>query len=142
MSPIFDGEKPAERVTCVGALVLDGAGRLLVIRRGRPPGVGLWSVPGGRVEDGESIDAAVAREVREETGLDVEVGPLVGRVERPGLGAEVYDIWDHTAVVTGGTLLAGDDADEVRWVTAAELAALPVTEGLLEALADWGTLPR
>jgi len=141
MSPNGDAQKPAERVTCAGALVLDGAGRLLVVRRGRPPGLGLWSVPGGRVEDGETVAQAVAREVREETGLEVEVGPLVGRVQRPGPDGEVYDIWDHTAVATGGTLQAGDDAADVRWVTAAELARLPVTEGLLEALTEWGTLP-
>ena len=62
----------------MGAVVGDGQGRLLLIRRGHPPGEGLWSLPGGRVETGESDAAAVARELREETGLSVEIGELIG----------------------------------------------------------------
>ena len=74
------------RVRCVGAIVHDAGGRLLVIRRGRPPGAGRWSLPGGRVEPGESDAEAVVRELLEETGLRVETGSLIGRVERPGPG--------------------------------------------------------
>ena len=74
------------RVPCVGALVHDDDGRLLVVRRGREPGRGLWSVPGGRVEPGESDTVAVEREVLEETGLHVTVGIRVGTVVRDGLG--------------------------------------------------------
>ena len=65
---------------CVGGIVHDVAGRLLVIRRGHEPGRGLWSLPGGRVEPGETDAQAVVREMREETGLDVRPGPLVGTV--------------------------------------------------------------
>ena len=128
------------RVPCVGALVHDDAGRLLVVRRGRPPAAGLWSVPGGRVEPGESDEQAVRREALEETGLHVEVGPLVGRVERPGLAGAVYAIADYACRVVGGTLTAGDDAAEVRWVSAADLRALATTEGLVEVLAGWGVI--
>jgi 8-oxo-dGTP diphosphatase len=131
-----------ERVACVGAVVHDDRGRLLVVRRGMPPAVGRWSVPGGRRERGETDADAVAREVLEETGLQVAVGRVVGRVEVPGPPGVVYDVADHEAAVTGGRLAAGDDADEVRWVTAAELAALPVTDGLREALSSWGVGPR
>jgi ADP-ribose pyrophosphatase YjhB (NUDIX family) len=124
-------------VPCVGALVSDDAGRLLLVRRGRPPAVGLWSVPGGRVEPGETDEQAVRREVREETGLTVAVDRLVGRVRRPGLAGTIYDIGDYACTVTGGTLVAGDDAAEARWVDVAELRALSTTAGLLEALAGW-----
>ncbi len=132
----------ARLVACVGAVVHDGAGRLLVVRRGRPPGQGLWSVPGGRVEPGETEHEAVAREVCEETGLQVRVGRLAGRVRRAGLAGVVYDIADHVCEVVGGTLRAGDDAAEVRWASNADLHTLPLTEGLLDALAEWGVLPQ
>ncbi|MEU9840581.1 NUDIX domain-containing protein [Actinomadura sp. NPDC048032] len=128
------------RVRCVGGVVRDGEGRLLLVRRGHPPGEGLWSIPGGRVEPGEDDAAAVARELREETGLDVLVGALAGTVERPGPGGVVYEIHDYTATVAGGTLRAGDDASDVRWVARGELGALPMTPGLLDALAEWGVL--
>ena len=131
----------AGRVACAGAIVLDGAGRLLLIRRGREPGRGLWSLPGGRCEPGEDAAAAAVRETYEETGLEVTAGRLVGRVERPGPGGITYLIDDLACTVTGGTLRAGDDADDARWIGAAELTALPVTEGLLEALTRWGVLP-
>jgi ADP-ribose pyrophosphatase YjhB (NUDIX family) len=124
----------------VGGIVRDGDGRLLLVRRGRPPGAGLWSIPGGRVEPGEDDPAAVARELREETGLDVAVGALAGTVERPGPEGVVYEIHDYAATVTGGTLRAGDDADDVAWVRPDDLADLPVTPGLLDALAEWGVL--
>lgn len=130
------------RVRCVGAIVHDTEGRLLVIRRGHPPGQGLWSLPGGRVEPDETDAAAVIRETAEETGLRVAPGPLAGTVDRPGPGGATYDIRDYRASVTGGDLRAGDDATEARWVTAAQLRALPTTDGLLETLTAWNVLPR
>ncbi len=128
------------RVRCVGAIVHDAGGRLLVIRRGHPPGEGLWSLPGGRAEPGESDEEAVVRELAEETGLSVATGRLVGSVDRPGPGGLTYDIRDYAATVTGGVLRAGDDASEARWATTDELRALPTTDGLLEALSEWGVL--
>ena len=129
------------RVPCAGAIVHDPRGRLLVIRRGREPGRGLWSLPGGRCEPGEDTATAAVRETYEETGLVVTAGRLVGRVERPGLAGVTYVIDDLACTVSGGTLRAGDDAAEVRWVGAAELATLPVTDGLLDALTRWDVLP-
>ncbi|MCP9953947.1 NUDIX hydrolase [Actinomadura madurae] len=127
------------RVRCVGGIVRDD-GRLLLVQRGRPPGVGQWTIPGGRVEPGEDDHAAVARELREETGLDVAVGALAGSVRRPGPGGVTYDIHDYMATVVGGTLRAGDDASDVRWASADDLRDLPITPGLLDALALWGVL--
>ncbi|MCP2336501.1 NUDIX hydrolase [Actinomadura rupiterrae] len=129
------------RVLCVGGIVRDDRGRLLMVRRGRPPGEGLWSVPGGRVEPGESDAEAVARELLEETGLTVAVGALAGTVERPGPDGVTFVINDYAATATGGTLRAGDDAADARWVPIPDLDALPVTPGLLEALRSWGILP-
>jgi 8-oxo-dGTP diphosphatase len=100
----------------------------------------LWSLPGGRIEPGETDAAALVREMREETGLEVRAGPLLGSVRRPAPGSAVLDIRDYAATVTGGTLRAGDDAAEARWVAVSELPSLPITDGLVEALTDWGVL--
>ena len=124
----------------MGAVVTDEQGRLLLIKRGHEPGAGLWSIPGGRIEPGETDAEALVREMFEETGLVVEVGPLIGRVQRPGLAGAVIDIADYAATVTGGTLRPGDDAADARWVNIADLARLEITEGLIEALTDWGVL--
>lgn len=127
-------------IPCVGAVATDEQGRLLMIQRGHDPGAGLWSIPGGRIEPGETDAQALVREMLEETNLQVKVGRLIGRVQRPGLAGSVIDIRDYAATVTGGTLRAGDDAADARWVTPAELARLEVTEGLIEALTEWGVL--
>jgi 8-oxo-dGTP diphosphatase len=130
----------SRRVPCVGAIVRDDAGRLLLIQRGHDPEAGRWSLPGGRIEPGESDTRALVREMLEETGLTVEPGPLVGAVERPGPAGSVLDIRDYAATVTGGTLAAGDDAADARWVPPSEMPALPLTTGLAEALRSWGVL--
>ena len=127
-------------IPCVGAVVTDEQGRLLLIKRGHEPGAVLWSIPGGRIEPGETDAEALVREMFEETGLVVEVGPLIGRVQRPGLAGAVIDIADYAATVTGGTLRPGDDAADARWVNIADLAHLEITEGLIETLTDWGVL--
>jgi ADP-ribose pyrophosphatase YjhB (NUDIX family) len=123
-------------------VVLDDAGKLLLIRRAHDPGRGRWSVPGGRVEDGESDHHAVIREVAEETGLVVEVVRLLGDVQRDAPGGAVFDIHDFHCRVAGGTLVVGDDADEVRWCDRDTLTSLPLVPGLLEALTRWNALPR
>ena len=125
------------RVACVGAVVSDGEHRIVVVRRGRPPSQGLWSIPGGRVELGETLEQAAQREVREETGLDVVISHVAGRVDIPH-GPVVYDVTDFMATVVGHvSLVVGDDADDARWVTREELSGLPCSPGLVEALDAW-----
>ena len=124
-------------VPCVGALAYDADDRLLLVRRGNEPGRGLWSVPGGRVEPGESDADAVVREMAEETGLIVEPGPLVGTARRGP-----YLIADYRCAVVGGTLRAGDDATDARWCDAAALASLPLVPLLYDTLREWDALPR
>jgi len=134
-----DGVSRSE-IPCVGAVVTDAHGRLLLIRRGHDPGAGLWSLPGGHIEPGESDAVALAREMLEETGLTVVPGRLLGRVWRIGAGDDIIEIRDYAATVTGCTLRAGDDAADARWVTSEELRCLEVTEGLVKFLTDWGVL--
>ena len=114
---------------CAGAVVRDEAGRLLLVLRANEPSRGLWSLPGGRVESGETAPVAAAREVLEETGLEVEVGELLLTVV---IGD--YDVQDFAAKVVGGSVRAGDDAAEVRWCAPEELAVMPLSPGLLDAL--------
>lgn len=134
--------EPEPRIRCVGAVMFDDAGRLLLIRRANEPGRGRWSVPGGRVEAGEADHQAVVREVAEETGLAVEVTRSLGSVQRRAPDGVVLDIHDYRCRVTGGTLRAGDDAGDARWCDAATLASLPLVSGLIEALSHWRCLPR
>lgn len=129
-------------IACAGAIVHDRTGRLLLVQRANPPGRGLWSLPGGRVEPGESDETAAVREVAEETGLAVRPLRLAGRATIPGPSDTVYEIADYLCeLVDGGTLSPSSDAADARWVTALEYSGLPVVDGLTEILGRWGFLP-
>lgn len=123
----------------VGAIVLH-EGRVLLVKRGRAPGLDLWSVPGGLVELGETTMEAACREVAEETGLKVRIAGVVGLLDRVTRDAEgrVRYHWvlvDYLAVPESTeTLRAGSDAAEVRWVTIDEVERLPITEGLSDMI--------
>jgi 8-oxo-dGTP diphosphatase len=134
------GHMSGSVIPCVGAVIKDDQGRLLLIKRGHAPGAGLWSLPGGRIEPGETDAQALVREMREETGLLVEAGRLIGSVRRPAGDGDVFDIRDYAATVAGGTLRASDDAADARWVPTTELGELPITAGLVETLTRWGVL--
>lgn len=126
---------PARPLLGVGALILDGS-RILLCCRGKDPFAGYWSLPGGLVEIGERVVDALRREVREETGLDVETDQVAEVFERitPGADGRIeyhYVLIDYLCRVTGGTLQAGDDAADVRWFHRAELATLKMTPGTL-----------
>jgi len=124
---------------CVGAVAVDD-GRLLLIRRGHGPAAGEWSVPGGRVEFGETLVEAVVRELVEETGLEGVCGELVGWVERidPEHHHVILDF--HTDILDPDPVAAGDDAVEARWVPLEEVADLQLVPGLAEFLADNGVI--
>ena len=125
---------------CVGAIAVQD-GRLLLVQRGRPPAEGLWSVPGGRVEAGESIVDAVLRELDEETGLAGTCGELVGWVERRGADHHFVILDFHVAVADPQAARAGDDASAVAWIPLADLAArTDIVPGLVEFLREHGVV--
>lgn len=127
-------------VVAVGAVVVDG-GDLLMVKRGRAPARGSWTLPGGRVEGGESLVDAVRREVREETGLEVKDVEMLGVFEVTGSDHH-FVILDHLATpVTRREPVAASDADEARWIPLAEIASLDCTPRLVETLTAWGVLP-
>jgi mutator protein MutT len=124
---------------CVGAVALE-QDRILLVRRGQGPGAGSWSVPGGRVEGGETMADAVVRELLEETGLEAVCGDLVGWVERIGVGYH-YVIADFRVRVTSSAPpTASTDAAEAAWVPLGEMGKLPLVDGLAEFLRDHGIL--
>ena len=131
-------------VCAVGAIVLE-KGELLLVKRDREPARGRWSLPGGRLEWGESLREGCAREVKEETGVEIEVEGLAGIAERilPDDDGEVvyhFVIHDFWAAPRSRETIPGDDVSEVRWVAVGELGELPLTDGLLEFLGDRGVM--
>src|SRR5690554_1277172 len=115
------GKSPIPAVAAV--VVKDG--KILLVKRRTEPSKGLWSVPGGKVEQDETLTEAVVREVREETGLEIEVDGVAGVFELKatveGLPEFHYTIVDYFAHPVGGELMPGDDAEEIRWVSLEEL---------------------
>jgi len=124
----------------VGAIVCRGD-ELLLVRRGRAPAVGEWSVPGGRLEPGERLSEAVVRELREETGLDADCGALVGIAERLGAEHHFVILDFEMSLISDRDPVAGDDAVDVRWVPLVDVAGMELVEGLAQFLADHGIIP-
>jgi ADP-ribose pyrophosphatase YjhB (NUDIX family) len=129
-----DRRHPDRPIVAVGAVILDGS-RVLLVKRGQEPLQGQWSLPGGAVETGETLHAALAREVREETCLDVEIGPVVEvldsiRLDADGRAEYHYIIIDYACRVRAGTspvASCGTDAAAVEWVEGPDLARYQLT---------------
>jgi acetyl-CoA carboxylase carboxyl transferase subunit beta len=123
----------------VGAVVFRDDGAVLLVQRGRPPLEGAWSLPGGKVIEGESFAAAVVREVLEETGLEVEAGAVVAVVTLTGEGHS-YEIHEIVCALCSGArpdaIRAGDDARDVRWCEDDEVAALGVSVDVVRVIAS------
>jgi 8-oxo-dGTP diphosphatase len=131
-------EYPERPIVAVGAVILDDD-RVLLVQRGHEPSIGAWSLPGGAVELGETLDAALAREVLEETGLSVEVGPVIEVLDRVQFDADGrvgyhYVIIDYLCHPFAGTAVSGSDARAVRWARVADLAGLHVTPKAIEVI--------
>ena len=130
---------PEQPVVGVGAVVLDGD-RVLLIKRGHAPLKGQWSLPGGRVEVGETLEQAIAREVHEETGLAIDVGPMVEVLDRISRDAEGrvehhFVLVDFICRPRGGTLRGASDAEDAAWVALSELTrydVAPVTISVIQ----------
>jgi len=125
-------EYPESPLVGVGAVIVEQS-RVLLIRRGQPPLLGEWSLPGGVLECGETLREAVVREAREETGLVVETGEMLGVYERVIRGGEGrvryhYVLIDFLCRPVGGDLNAGSDVADVRWFTRDELPALNLAD--------------
>lgn len=127
-----------ERPVCgVGGVLIEHE-RILLVQRGRPPGEGLWAVPGGKVRFGETMLGAVRREVLEETGLQIRPGRVIWAGDSIGPGeppAWHFCLVDFLCEVEGGNLLAGDDAAATAWVSLDKAAELPLTPTMFDLLA-------
>ena len=125
---------PEAPVVAVGVLLLD-AGRVLLVQRGRPPQVGKWTVPGGGVELGETLEAAALRELHEETGLSCRLGPIVEVLDRVLRSDDDrieyhYVILDFLGSAPEGALRAASDSTDARWVPLDDLDRYDTTDGL------------
>ena len=130
---------PDRPILGVGAVVLMD-GRVVLVKRAHEPLKGEWSLPGGVVELGETLEQAIVREVAEETGLDVQVGPVIEVFDRIALDAQQkveyhYVLVDYLCRATGGTLAGGSDASDVTLADPAALDPYRLTEKTLDVIA-------
>ncbi len=129
---------PPRPIVGVGAIIFRDD-RVLLVKRGAPPLKDHWSIPGGKVELGEGLRAAVERETLEETGLQVRAGALVEifeRIRRDSSDAVEYHyvLMDYLCEIMGGELSPGDDAADAGWYSIEEMDDLLMTEGTIEVI--------
>lgn len=120
----------------VGAVVFGAGEEILLIKRGKAPNYGRWMVPGGTLEWGETLEEGAIREVREETGIEIEIEAFVEIIEAmtPGEDGYHFVIMDYAARAVGGTLAAGSDALEAVWVAPQALRDFDLTPELLRVI--------
>jgi len=131
-------EYPDRPIVGVGAVIID-AGRVLLVKRGAPPLLGEWSLPGGVVEIGETLRAAAEREAREETGLIVQAGEVLEVLDRiiPGEQGRAqyhYVLIDFLCRLAGGALIAGGDAADAAWAKEDELGIFKLEKPAMEVI--------
>jgi 8-oxo-dGTP diphosphatase len=131
-------EYPETPMVGVGAIIIDGD-RVALVKRGHPPLAGQWSIPGGLLEVGETLRACAEREVREETGLTVAIGDLLGVFDRVVPDAEGcihyhYVLIDFLCRRLRGELHAADDAEDARWFHREELPNLGLAQETLKVI--------
>ena len=129
---------PKRPILGVGALIFN-RGKILLVERGKEPLKGYWSLPGGVLETGETLEQGIVREVREETGLEVQplkVLEIFERIIRDAQGAPEYHyvLIDYICRVTGGSLRAADDASRAAWVPRRLLSSYQITDGTLPVI--------
>ena len=133
VSPVNEGRQYPERpIVGVGAVIVDDRGHVVLIKRRFDPLAGKWSLPGGAVELGETLEACVAREMLEETGLDVDVGPVIEVFDRITVDDDRriryhYVLVDYLCWPVGGELRAGGDVDDAVLVDPADLEQYDLT---------------
>jgi ADP-ribose pyrophosphatase YjhB (NUDIX family) len=131
-NPTHPSEAPAIPAIGVGGVVFDAEGRVLLVRRGSPPQVGLWHIPGGRLEPGETLADCCRREVREETGIRVIPGPILAVADRrvENFHYVIIDFLAWLATESPPNPEPASDAAEARWIAPREIDTLPLVEGL------------
>ena len=135
MTPNDDRSYPARPFLGIGALIFEGD-RILMVERGHEPLKGWWSLPGGILETGETLASGIRREVREETGLEIETEEVFEIFERimpdaAGRTEYHYVLIDYVCHVTGGSLNAASDVSHALWLREDELGSYRITEGTL-----------
>ena len=137
-------EYPDYPLPAVSCVLFNKKGQVLMVRRANPPAQGKWSLPGGVVKTGEELEDALKREMLEESGLEVEVGPLLSvssRIVRNRNGRIKYHfiLLDYLCKWIGGLLKAGSDASEISWVNVDKIKNMETTEGIVEVILEGKT---
>lgn len=125
-------------ILAASAVVIDDMDRILLVQRVHEPEAGCWTIPGGKVEAGETLQQTAARETREETGINVTIGDELWSLRISAPEGGIYEIHDFAATYDSGVVTAGDDAADANWFTWAELAELQLTDDLLGYLTRAG----
>ncbi|MFK4259992.1 NUDIX hydrolase [Agrobacterium tumefaciens] len=128
-------------ILAASAVILDEQKRILLVQRANPPDKGCWTLPGGRVDPGETLELAAIREIFEETGLLIRIVRELGQLSVPDGNGGVYEIHDFLAERIEGEAAAGDDAAAIGWFRNDELSRLPLTPDLLHYLNRYGVFP-